>query len=72
MKSRQTWGNSGNCCEILKNENENDEIDTSDNLKRKREKIHQEERSIDSENNNQEGENDIKEKIIKNFLEEEG
>ena len=26
------------------NENENDEIDTSDNLKRKREKIHQEEK----------------------------
>ena len=50
------------------NENENDEIDTSDNLKRKREKIHQEERSIDTENNNKEGENDIKEKIIKRMI----
>jgi adenylate cyclase len=50
------------------NENENDERDTSDNLKRKLEKIHQEERSIDTENNNQEGENDIKEKIIKRMI----
>jgi adenylate cyclase len=50
------------------NVNENDERDTSDNLKRKLEKIHQEERSIDTENNNQEGENDIKEKIIKRMI----
>ena len=40
------------------NENENDERDISNNPKRKLEKIHQEERSIDTENNNQEGEDD--------------
>jgi len=49
------------------NENETDERDTSDNLKRKL-KIHQEERSVDTENNNQDGENDIKEKIIKRMI----
>ena len=50
------------------NDNENDEIDDSDNLKRKGEKIYQEERSIDTGNNNQEGENDIKEKIINRMI----
>jgi len=50
------------------NENENDERNISNNPKRKLEKIHQEERSIDTENNNQEGENDIKEKIIKRMI----
>ena len=50
------------------NDNENDERDISNNPKRKLEKIHQEERSIDTENNNQESEDDIKEKIIERMI----
>jgi len=49
-------------------ENENNERDISKNPKRKLEKIPQEERSIDTENNNQEGDNDIKEKIIERMI----
>ena len=48
--------------------NENYERNISNNPKRKLEKIHQEERSIDTENNNQEGEDDIKEKIIERMI----